>query len=128
MKFLNPLILGSFTVNLLSLGVVAYFQISKNVSSTAAVTARQSALTNIAKHVLSDSCWNYPADEKLKIGDAIATKGSATGKLPTSCVYSPKTGQFIEAGYLNNELQVLRIFSLKEVQASKSQLLSNRNN
>ena len=118
--------MGAFAINLASFAVVGGFQISRNVSSTTATTARQSAVLNIAKHVLSDSCWEYPADIRLKIGDPIITKGSATGELPTSCVYSPNTKQFIEAGYLSGELQAIRIFSIKEVQSARSQLVSEK--
>ena len=118
--------MGAFAVNLASFAVVGGFQISRNVSSTTAITARQAAVLNIAKHVLSDSCWEYPADIRLKIGDPIITKGSATGELPTSCVYAPNTKQFIEAGYLNNELQAIRIFSIKEVQSARSQIISEK--
>ncbi|MGB3652087.1 MAG: hypothetical protein WBA41_12860 [Rivularia sp. (in: cyanobacteria)] len=122
LKYLNVAIMGAFTVNMLSFGVVGGLQINKNVSSKTAVTARQQAVLNIAKHVLSDSCWNYPADYRLKIGDPIITRGTETGKIPTSCIYSPNTKQFAEVGYLNSELQVIRVFSIKEVQNAKSQL------
>lgn len=114
--------MGAFTLNMLSFGVVGGLQINKNVSSKTAVTARQQAVLNIAKHVLSDSCWNYPAYYRLKIGDPIITRGTETGKIPTSCIYSPNTKQFAEVGYLNSELQVIRVFSIKEVQNAKSQL------
>ncbi|NJM19900.1 MAG: hypothetical protein HC907_14985 [Richelia sp. SM1_7_0] len=124
MKYLNPLIMGAFAVNVASFAVVGGLQISRNVTSTTSITARQSAVLNIAKHVLSDSCWEYQADNRLKIGDPIITKSS--GKLPTGCVYSPQTKQFIEVGYLSGELQAIRIFSIKEVQSAKSQLISNK--
>lgn len=122
LKYLNVAIIGAFAVNMLSFGVVGGLQIKRNVTSQTATTARQQAVLNIAKHVLSDSCWNYKADYRLKIGDPIITRGTETGKIPTSCIYSPKTQQFAEVGYLNSELQVIRIFSIKEVQSAKSQL------
>ena len=122
LKYLNVAIIGAFAVNMLSFGVVGGLQIKSNVTSKTATTARQHAVLNIAKHVLSDSSRNYKADYRLKIGDPIITRGTETGKIPTSCIYSPKTQQFAEVGYLNSELQVIRIFSIKEVQSAKSQL------
>ena len=126
MKHLQPLIFGAFATNILAFAVVGGLQVSKNINSQTAITARQAALTNVAKHVMAESCWKYPSDYKLKIGDPIITKGTQTGKIPTSCVYSPKTKQFVEVGYLNSELQAIRIFSIKEVQAAKSQIKAER--
>lgn len=123
MKYLKTLVIGAFTLNLTCVGIVAGNQIKNNVTSQTAITARQSALLNIAKHVLSDTCWNYSTNQKIKIGDPIILKGSATGIIPTSCVYNPKTKQFVEVGYLDSELQAIRIFSIKEVQSAKSQLV-----
>ena len=128
MKHLKPLIFGAFAINVVSFAVVGGLQVSRNISSTTALTARQSALKNIAKHKLSDTCWKYPSNHKLKIGDPIITPGSETGKAPTSCFYSPTTEQFMEAGYQNSELIVLRIFSIKEVQAAESQVVQDAKN
>lgn len=122
MKYLKQIVIGAFTVNLTCVGIVAGNQIKNNVTSQTAITARQSALLNIAKHVLSDTCWSYSANQKIKIGDPIILKGSATGKIPTSCIYNPQTKQFVEVGYLDSELQAIRIFSIKEVQSAKSQI------
>ena len=124
MKYLKPLIFGAFALNAVSFAVVGGFQISKNVNSTTATTARQAALSNIAKHVISDTCWQHPTDSKLKIGDPVILAGTETGKIPTSCMYAPQTKQFVEVAYENSELQVIRAFSIKEVQAAKSQILS----
>lgn len=126
MKYLKPVILGAFAVNAVSFAVVGGFQVSKNVNSTTATTARQAALSNIAKHVLSDTCWSHSADSKLKIGDPIILPGTETGKIPTSCMYAPKTKQFVEVAYQNSELQVIRAFSIKEVRAAKSQIKAEK--
>jgi hypothetical protein len=56
----------------------------------------------------------------FKIGDSVVTQGSETGKLATSCIYSKKSRQFLEVAYLDQELEVIRVFSRKEVQAAKS--------
>ena len=122
MKHLKPLIFGAFAVNVVSFAVVGGFQISKNVNSTTATTARQAALSNVARHVLSDTCWSHPTDTKLKIGDPVILPGTETGKIPTSCMYAPQTKQFVEVAYQNSELQVIRAFSIKEVQSAKSQI------
>lgn len=128
MKHLKSIILGAFAMNIASFAVVGGLQVSRNVSSTTALTARQSALKNIAKHNLSDTCWRYPSNHKLKIGDPVLTSGSETGKIPTSCVYAPGAKQFLEVGYLDSELQVIRAFSIKEVQAAKSQVIQDAKN
>lgn len=128
MKQIQPLIFGAFAVNAACLAVVGGLQVSKNIGSQTALTARQAALTNVAKHVIADSCWSHPTDTKLKIGDPVILPGSATGKIPTSCVYVPKTKQFAEVAYQNSELIAFRIFSIKEVQAAKSQIKAENNN
>ena len=128
MKHLKSLIFGGFAVNALSLLVVTGFQISRNVASTTAITARQAALINIAKHTISDTCWKHPSDTKLKIGDPVILPGTETGRIPTSCMYAPNTKQFLEVGYLSSELQVIRAFSIKEVQSAKSQVKAEKNN
>ena len=128
MKHLKPLIFGAFAINVVSFAVVGGLQVSRNISSTTALTARQSALKNIAKHNISDTCWEYPSRYKLKIGDPVILAGTETGKIPTSCVYVPGTKQFLEVGHLNSELQVIRAFSIKEVQAAKSQIKAENNN
>ncbi|MEO0839066.1 MAG: hypothetical protein AAF063_09210 [Cyanobacteria bacterium J06643_5] len=113
---------------MLSLGYVGSQHIAKNLSSKNQISARQEAALNIAKHVISDTCWSYNADDKLKIGDRVLVKGSETGKIPTSCVYNKPTKQFVEVAYLDKELQAIRIFSIKEIQASRSNLLAGGTN
>ncbi|RUT02727.1 hypothetical protein DSM106972_056470 [Dulcicalothrix desertica PCC 7102] len=115
-KHLNTIILvgvlGNFSI--FSYGMTQ--QISANVSSQTAISSRQRALVNIAKHVKSDTCWQNKANYPLKINDVIAVEGTETGKIPTSCVYVPKTKQFLNVVYSNGEVTVTRIFSIKEVQ------------
>ena len=125
MKHIQPLIFGAFAANIAAFAVVGGLQVSKNIGSQTAITARQAALTNIAKHVIADSCWSHPTDTKLKIGDPVILPGTATGKIPTSCMFAPKTKQFLEVAYQNSELIAFRIFSIKEVQAAKSQIKAN---
>ncbi len=127
MKHIQPLIFGAFAVNVAAFAVVGGLQVSKNINSQTALTARQSALNNVAKHVIADSCWNHPTDTKLKIGDPVILPGTDTGKIPTSCMYAPKTKQFVEVAYQNSELIVFRAFSIKEVQSAKSQIIANTN-
>lgn len=123
-KSLTPIIVGSFILSLVPAAYVLKQHIAGDIKSKTAISFRQKAVINIAKHVLSDTCWQYRAKFPLKIGDAITFKGSTTGKVPTSCAYSPNTKQFVEIGYLDGELQAVRIFSIKEVQNAKSQLIS----
>ena len=95
-------------------------------NSQKAVSARSRALENIAKHVNSESCWIDRSDTPFKIGDPLITRGSETGRIPTSCVIAPNAGQFLEVAYKNSELQVIRVFSNKEINAAKSQLGRNK--
>ena len=111
---------GSILVNGVVFGLVTCANVNKNVSSQNASTSRNTALMNITKHVLSDTCLITNQDIFFKIGDSVVTQGSETGKLATSCIYSKKSRQFLEVAYLDQELEVIRVFSRKEVQAAKS--------
>lgn len=79
------------------------------------LTARQLALINIAKHVKSESCWQEESNIPYKIGDPFITPGTDTGRIPTSCVFVIGVNQYLEVAYKNSELQVIRIFSVREV-------------
>lgn len=123
----KPFIYIGFALNLVVAGYVGSQHIAKNLSSKNQITARQASALNIAKHVISDTCWQYNATEKLKLGDRILTRGSDTGKVPTSCFYNKPTQQFVEVAYLDKELQAVRLFSVKEIKAAKSNLLQDNN-
>lgn len=111
---------GSILLNSAVFGLVTCANVNKNVSSQNASSSRNTALVNITKHVLSDTCLITNQDIFFKIGDSVVTEGSSTGKLATSCIYAKKSKQFLEVAYLDQELEVIRIFSRKEVQAAKS--------
>jgi hypothetical protein len=120
MNNIKSIFWSAIAVNVLACGAVASVNISRNVSSQQASSARSTALLNIAKHVMSDTCWKSPQKTSFKVGDPITTNGTTTGKIPTSCMYAPKSKQFLEIGYIDQELVVVRVFSIKEVQAGKS--------
>ena len=121
----NKLSLQIWGTTLISVGcsVVALVLVfSKESVSHQQLTARQKALVNITKHVKSETCWTDNSDVAYKIGDPLITPGSETGKIPTSCVIAPKVNQYLEVAYKDSELQVIRIYSGKEVNAQLSQL------
>jgi hypothetical protein len=121
---LKSIIFGAFGLNCVCFLAVTHAQFTKSANTKNTNLARESALSNIAKHFNADSCWKYEVSTSIKIGDPIPTAGTETGKIPTSCVINPKTGQYLEVGYIDNELQVIRSFSKKEVTAKLSEINS----
>lgn len=115
---------GTALCTALSVGCAAItgvFQVSQNLQSGRAEDGRVKALTTLTQHVASESCWNIEGKGNLKIGDEIVLDGN--GKSPTSCFINPK-GQYAFGGYLDGTFQIIHVFTLKEVNAKKSQLLS----
>jgi hypothetical protein len=92
----------------------------KNALSKQAITSRQVAAENLAKHVNSETCLVTNQQNFFKIGDPVLVKGSHTGKLATSCIYAKKHKQYLEVAYNDQELQVIRIFSVKEIKSALS--------
>jgi hypothetical protein len=107
-------------VNIFALLAVSVGVISNRVTSDTALTKRLKGLEIVSDHVQSKTCWKLSGTDPLKIGDIIEPAGSELGKIPTSCVYSKKSKQFLHVGYLDQELQVLHIYSIKEVQSQIS--------
>jgi hypothetical protein len=125
MKFAsNPLIKPLLALNAIALICASTVVVSTRVRSDTALVKRSKGLEIIANHVLSRSCWKSEEREPFKIGDRIIMNGS--GKIPTSCIYSPATKQFLQVGYLNGELQVLNIFSVQETKNQISLIRSNQ--
>jgi hypothetical protein len=117
---LKAIFLTAALVNLATFGYCLSQQVSQNISSKTAITVRQKALINIAKHVKADTCWKNNSKQVFKLGDVISLQGTDTGKIPTSCIYVPKTKQFLSVSYSSDELLVQHIFSIREVQFQKT--------
>ena len=115
---------GTALCTALSVGCAAITgvsQIAQNLQSGRSEDGRVKALTTITQHVVSDACWNINGQGSFKIGDEIELEGS--GKSPTSCFIN-RRGQYAFGAYLNGTFQIIHVFTLKEVNAKKSQLLS----
>ncbi len=117
---LKAIFVTAALVNLGTFGYAVSQQVSQNISSKTAITVRQKALINIAKHVRADTCWTNNSKQVFKLNDVISLAGTDTGKIPTSCVYVPKTKQFLSVAYSSDELQIQHIFSIREVKFQKS--------
>lgn len=116
MKFhLNPIIWIAIGINALSLTIVTTAVISKRIGSDSAITERAKGLNLIAQHFKSDTCWTSNNSKPFKLGDEVNTPGSATGKLPTSCINSVKTGQILKVVYAEGRLIVSQIYSKTEL-------------
>lgn len=116
MKFnINPIIWVAIGINTLSLIVVTTAVVSKRIDSDSAITERAKGLNLIAKHFKSDTCWISKNSNPFKLGDEVNTRGSATGKLPTSCIKSIKTGQILQVVYAEGRLIVAQIYSKTEL-------------
>ena len=116
MKFhINPIIWAAIGINALSLTVVTTTVVSKRLSSDTAITERAKGLNLVAQHFKADTCWISKNSKPFKLGDEVNTPGSATGKLPTSCIKSVKTGQVLQVVYAEGRLIVAQIYSKTEL-------------
>lgn len=116
MKFhISPIIWAAIGVNALSLCVVTTAVVSKRINSDSAITQRAKGLNLVAQHFKSDTCWASKSSEPFKLGDEVNTQGSLTGKLPTSCIKSMKTGQILQVAYAEGRLIVSQIYSKTEL-------------
>lgn len=116
MKFhISPIIWTAIGVNALSLVVVTSTVVSKRIGSDSAITERAKGLNLVAQHFKSDTCWVSKNSKPFKLGDEVNTPGSMTGKLPTSCIKSIKTGQILQVAYAEGRLIVAQIYSKTEL-------------
>ena len=116
MKFhINPIIWAAIGINALSLTVVTTAVVSKRIGSDSAITERAKGLNLVAQHFKADTCWTSKNSKPFKLGDYVNTQGSATGKLPTSCIKSVKTGQVLQVAYSEGRLIVAQIYSKTEL-------------
>ncbi len=123
---ISPLIWVALGVNVLCLGVVAATTVNARLKSDTAITERAKSLTVLSKHVLSDTCWKSTQPQPFKLGDSIVLNGSEDGRSPTSCIYAPKTNQFIFLAYSNGQLVVDQVYSRKEVRSQISLIKQQR--
>lgn len=112
----TPIIAVATAVNISCLGYVFANSIWANVNSQAQQQTRVRDLALIARHVKSETCWFSKNNTPFKLHDAINVAGSEDGTIPTSCIYAIATKQYLKVGYLNGKLQVLQVFSPKELQ------------
>jgi len=128
MKFrINPIIWAALGINALSLSIVTTAVVSKRIGSDSAITERAKGLNLVAQHFKSDTCWISKDKKPFKLGDEIDTAGSLTGKLPTSCIKSIKTGQFLQVAYAEGRLIVSQIYSKTELKNQLSILTEDNN-
>jgi hypothetical protein len=113
----SPIYLSAIAITCAAIATTA--QISANIASDRAQIGRSKALKVTAQYDMADTCWSLQVSEPLKIGSRIDI-GSTSTKTPTACFKA--NGQYGFAAYVNGQLQVTHVFSLKEVQISKSAL------
>ena len=101
-------------------GITGVAQVSQNLQSARAEGGRTKALLTIAQHTLAGSCRKVSGGESFKIGDEIVLDGD--GRSSTSCFVN-SNGELGFASYLDGKLQILYVFTKKEVQAKRSQIL-----
>ncbi|MHC5917778.1 MAG: hypothetical protein ACYTXE_43960 [Nostoc sp.] len=112
---ISPVIWVALGVNVLSLTVVTAASVNARLKSDAAIADRAKSLNVLAKHVLADTCWKASNNKPYKLGDSITLDGSEDGKSPTSCIYNPRTSQFLFLAYKDGELVVNQVYSRREV-------------
>lgn len=116
MKFhISPIIWVAIGINALCLASVTTAVVSKRIGSDTAITERAKGLNLVAQHFKADTCWTSKNSKPFKLGDEVNTPGSATGKLPTSCIKSLKTGQILQVAYAEGRLIVAQIYSKTEL-------------
>lgn len=118
--------MGSLGVNILCLGFVTTATVNARLKSDTAITERAKSLSVLSKHVLADTCWKSKQPQPFKLGDQIVLNGSEDGRSPTSCIYAPKTNQFIFLAYSNGQLVVDQVYSRKEVRSQISLIRQQR--
>ena len=128
MKFhISPIIWVAIGINVLSLMVVTTTVVSKRIGSDSAITERAKGLNLVAQHFKSDTCWISKNSKPFKLGDEINPQGSLTGRLPTSCIKSEKTGQILQVAYAQGRLIVSQIYSKTELKNQLSILKEDSN-
>lgn len=116
MKFAIPYIIPvGVAINLVCLAVVASHSVGFRINSKNQLSARQLGLRTVAQHYKSDSCWTIDSDQPFKLGDLVNVPGSLIGKIPTGCVKSPNTQQFLHVAYLDGQLIVRNVFTPTEL-------------
>ena len=117
----NPVYLSAIAIVCAAIATTA--QVSANLNSERKESARQKALRVTAQHVIADTCWFIQGSQPLRIGDRLDI-GNPSARTPTACFQG--NGQYGFAAYINNQLQITHVFSNREIQAAKSQLLDSK--
>jgi hypothetical protein len=111
----NPVLTALLAINTVVAVSVTAAVIQNRVTSDNAIAARAKGLQTLAQHLKADTCWKSESEQPFKLGDPVDVPGSFDGKLPTGCIYAPKVQQFLQVGYFNGELQVLQVYSRREM-------------
>ncbi|MHC5779643.1 hypothetical protein [Nostoc sp.] len=128
MKFhISPIIWAALGINALSLTIVTTAVVSKRIGSDGEISQRAKGLNLVAQHFKADTCWTSKNSKPFKLGDEVNTPGSVTGKLPTSCIKSEKTGQILQVAYAEGRLIVSQIYSKTELNNQLSILKEDNN-
>lgn len=104
-------------------GVTGIAQVSQNLQSDRAEGGRVKALRTITQHAIAGSCKKVKGGTSFTVGDEVVLDGS--GRSPTACFVNRKK-EFGFAGYLDGKLQILYVFTPKEVEAKHSELTQEK--
>lgn len=119
----SPVVLICTGLTIVCAAISGVAQVSQNLQSNRATVGRTKALLTVAQHTISASCRPVEA-KSFTIGDEIVLDGD--GRSPTSCFVN-KNGELGFASYLDGKLQILYVFSKKEVSAKRSQIKQESN-
>lgn len=122
----SPIVVICSVVSIACAGVAVTSKASQNLQSARLEESRIKSLEIIVQHITSESCWELTRGTDLKIGDEIFLNGDGTGKAPTSCFISKQKSEYGFASYLNGKLKIVYVFSQKEIDAKRSQLLEKK--
>lgn len=78
--------------------------------------SRMEALSQIVNYLKADNCLNVESQSMPTIGKPIQVDGQ--GQISTSCLYYPQYKRFAWIAQLNNQLQVVYLYTNTEVKKS----------
>lgn len=108
----------STVVALLAAGGMGVAAATNSLQPLAKNNARNDALLQITKYLEADNCLNFSHPQMPKIGTTIDVKGK--GQLSTSCIYYPQYKRFAYVAQLENQLQVIYLYTNTEVRKAKN--------
>lgn len=101
----------STVVGLLAASGMGVIASTSTLQPVAKNNARTEALEQVVNYLNAKNCFSVKAEEMPEIGEPISSKR----QISTACLYYPKHQRFAFIGRLNNQLQIIYLYTNTEV-------------